>query len=73
MRDGAIMSRELADKLEHELKEGMSLEKCRKCGCMKDALAQLERSLPAFTSSEAPEFSKNLGFWRSQMEELTYK
>jgi tetrahydromethanopterin S-methyltransferase subunit A len=34
-----------------ELARGMKLEKCRKCGCMKDALDQAER---AFAASEEP-------------------
>src|ERR1700745_3830772 len=35
-----------------EIARGMKLEKCRKCGCMKDALDQAER---AFAASEKPE------------------
>src|ERR1700757_4980723 len=34
-----------------EIARGMKLEKCRKCGCMKDALDQAER---AFAASEEP-------------------
>src|SRR6267154_748047 len=35
-----------------EIARGMDLKKCRKCGCMKDALDQAER---AFESAEEPE------------------
>jgi hypothetical protein len=35
-----------------EIARGMELKKCRKCGCMKDALDQAAR---AFESSEEPE------------------
>src|SRR6202047_5634893 len=36
----------------HEIARGMELKKCRKCGCMKDALDQAGG---AFESSEEPE------------------
>ena len=36
----------------HEIGRGMELKKCRKCGCMKDAL---DGAALAFASSEAPD------------------
>lgn len=33
------------DKIQSELREGMGLPKCQKCGCMKETLESLQGSL----------------------------
>jgi tetrahydromethanopterin S-methyltransferase subunit A len=56
----------------HEIARGMELKKCRKCGCMKDALDQAEG---AFESSEEPEIRSLLPRifdYRARMEPLAY-
>lgn len=41
----------------HEIQRGMALHKCRKCGCMKDALDTASR---AFRNAEEPEIREIL-------------
>ena len=56
----------------HEIARGMELRKCRKCGCMKDALDQAEG---AFESSEEPEIRSllpRISDYQARMEPLAY-
>src|ERR1700726_5172624 len=56
----------------HEIARGMELKKCRKCGCMKDALNQAGR---AFGSSEEPEIRSllpRISDYQARMEPLAY-
>ena len=56
----------------HEIARGMELKKCRKCGCMKDALDQAGR---AFESSEEPEIRSllpRISDYQARMEPLAY-
>jgi tetrahydromethanopterin S-methyltransferase subunit A len=56
----------------HEIARGMVLKKCRKCGCMKDALDQAG---DAFDSSEEPEIRSllpRISEYQSKMEPLAY-
>jgi tetrahydromethanopterin S-methyltransferase subunit A len=56
----------------NEIARGMELKKCRKCGCMKDALNQAER---AFGSSEDPPIRSLLPLisdYQARMEPLAY-
>jgi tetrahydromethanopterin S-methyltransferase subunit A len=56
----------------NEIAHGMELKKCRKCGCMKDALDQATR---AFDSSEAPEIRAllpRISQYQTRMEPLAY-
>jgi tetrahydromethanopterin S-methyltransferase subunit A len=55
-----------------EIARGMKLEKCRKCGCMKDALDQAER---AFAASEEPEIRSLVALissYQAKMKPLAY-
>lgn len=55
-----------------EIARGMKLEKCRKCGCMKDALDQAER---AFAASDAPNIRSLVPLvsnHRAKMKPLAY-
>ncbi len=55
-----------------EIARGMDLKKCRKCGCMKDALDQAER---AFESAEEPEIRSllsRIAVYQARMEPLAY-
>ena len=51
-----------------ELQEGMSLAKCRKCGCMKETLENLESNL-ADTNSDLLRDAQN---WLNKMEPIQY-
>jgi len=56
----------------HEIERGMQLRKCRKCGCMNDALAKTES---AFRSSEEPEIHAllpTIAEFKSRMEPIAY-
>ena len=56
----------------HEIVRGMELKKCRKCGCMKDALDQAGH---AFGSSEEPEIRSllpRISDYQARMEPLAY-
>jgi tetrahydromethanopterin S-methyltransferase subunit A len=56
----------------HEIARGMELKKCRKCGCMKDALDQAGR---AFESSQEPEIRSllpRISDYQARMELLAY-
>src|ERR1700693_2023301 len=56
-----------------EIAHGMELKKCRKCGCMKDALDQAER---AFESAEEPEIRSllpRIAVYQARMEPLAYE
>lgn len=55
-----------------EIAGGMELKKCRKCGCMKDALDQASR---VFEASEAPEIQAlrpRIADYQARMEPLAY-
>ena len=55
-----------------EIARGMALKKCRKCGCMQDALGQAAR---AFRASEAPEIQAlqdRIAAYQARMEPLAY-
>src|ERR1700738_1327480 len=56
----------------HEIARGMELKKCRKCGCMKDALDQAGR---AFECSQEPEIRSllpRISDYQARMEPLAY-
>jgi tetrahydromethanopterin S-methyltransferase subunit A len=56
----------------HDISRGMELKKCRKCGCMKDALDQAGR---AFESSQEPEIRSllpRISDYQARMEPLAY-
>src|ERR1700730_8898056 len=56
----------------HEIARGMALKKCRKCGCMKDALDQAGR---AFESAQEPEIRSllpRISDYQARMEPLAY-
>ena len=65
------MSQALIDKLVAELEEGMKHAKCRKCGCMKDALDSLKAALPQLKDKASQELEEGVKVWLSQMEDLT--
>jgi tetrahydromethanopterin S-methyltransferase subunit A len=55
-----------------EIARGMELKKCRKCGCMKDALDQAGR---AFQSAEEPEIRSlvsRIAVYQARIEPLAY-
>lgn len=60
------------DKIESELREGMELPKCRKCGCMKEILASLQTSLSSLQVKGSSDLLANIDHWLEQMEPIKY-
>ena len=59
-------------KVSAELKRGMSLAKCRKCGCMKGTLENLRASLPLLKVKDSPRLLQSVNEWLGQLEPLEY-
>lgn len=70
------MQRELKNdalgKIEDELREGMALAKCRKCGCMKETLEALADSARNLNTTSADGLASSLSGWQSEMEPIKY-
>lgn len=61
------------DKIKSQLQEGMGLEKCRKCGCMKQTLENLHTSFPLTRVQSSSEVIKNIDHWLKQIEPIKYE
>lgn len=61
------------NKVRSELREAISLEKCRKCGCMKQTLENIHSSLPLTRVQGSSEVLKNIEHWQKQMEPIKYE
>ncbi|MEN9225372.1 MAG: DUF4346 domain-containing protein [Thermostichus sp. HHBFW_bins_43] len=55
-----------------ELQQGMALAKCRKCGCMKETLQNLESTLPAYLTDTTLQLLRETKDWLKQMEPIQY-
>ena len=60
------------EKIDDELREGMALAKCRKCGCMKDTLESLSTAVSVAQVGEAEQLQGNISRWQQQMEPIKY-
>ncbi|MDE3056577.1 MAG: DUF4346 domain-containing protein [Bacteroidota bacterium] len=60
------------EKIEAELREGMALAKCRKCGCMRDTLETLDNALKNVEARSANALEGNIVNWRTEMEPIKY-
>lgn len=60
------------DKIQSELREGMELPKCRKCGCMKESLESLQTSLSSLPTAASSDLLANIEHWLEQMEPIKY-
>jgi tetrahydromethanopterin S-methyltransferase subunit A len=60
------------EKIEDELREGMLLAKCRKCGCMKETLETLEKALKNVKARSINGLEGNIVSWQSEMEPIKY-
>ena len=67
-----MAEKNLMDKIQSELQEGMGLQKCRRCGCMKEILENLRSSLPSIQSECSSDMLKNFEHWLKQMELIKY-
>lgn len=66
------MKEPLLDKLASGIREGMALPKCRKCGCMREALDELSEALPNLDVEDAATLRDELNGWLGQLEEQRY-
>lgn len=60
------------DKIQSELQEGMGLPKCRKCGCMKETLENLQTSLSSLQTDASSDLLADIKHWLEQMEPIKY-
>lgn len=59
-------------KIEEELREGMSLAKCRKCGCMKETLQTLVKALNSLNARSVNGLEARISSWQSNIEPTMY-
>lgn len=60
------------EKIEAELREGMALAKCRKCGCMKETLETLDKAVKNVEARSTNGLEGNIASWQSEMEPIKY-
>lgn len=60
------------ERVQSELETGMYLQKCRKCGCMKETLESLSSTLPLPVTKNFSTLLENIQHWQSQMEPIAY-
>lgn len=60
------------EKIRLELKEGVGLAKCRKCGCMKETLEDIRSSLSSLQIEGSSDLLKNVEDWLGQMGPIKY-
>ena len=60
------------ENIRSQLQEGMKLRKCRKCGCMKEALESLRASLPELEAKGALNLLSDVKGWLKRMEPIRY-
>ncbi len=58
--------------VQSELESGIALLKCRRCGCMEDALMNLAAALPAISFDDASALASSVRMWRDQMKPTQY-
>ncbi len=58
--------------VQKELQNGVKLSKCKKCGCMKDILENLNLILPKIKSKKAKELETLVIHWQKQLEQTKY-
>ena len=59
-------------KLTEELEKGISLAKCRQCGCMRGALEEIRGRLEAERGPEAAGLKLKVNEWLGKTEESLY-
>jgi hypothetical protein len=55
-----------------ELRKGMALSKCRKCGCMKGALEELRENLADDPAGDSAALCKKVQTWLDRTGESLY-
>jgi tetrahydromethanopterin S-methyltransferase subunit A len=62
----------LFEEVRSEIRRGMRLAKCRKCGCMRGTLDNLKASLPLLRSKDAKELLHDVDRWLMKLEPIEY-
>lgn len=62
----------LIDRAPSELRDGMTLVKCRQCGCMKDALFGIQAALAAPSMVGETELASQIEGWLGEMRPIKY-
>ncbi|MCL5949888.1 MAG: hypothetical protein M1490_05365 [Candidatus Bathyarchaeota archaeon] len=60
------------DKIRSELQKGWVLAKCKKCGCMKEALENLRLALPSIQSDTSADLLTRIENWLKEVEQTKY-
>jgi hypothetical protein len=66
------VEKDLIEKIRSELQEEVALAKCRRCGCMKEALENLHFSLSLLKGRGSSDLLLNVEGWLQQMEPIKY-
>lgn len=67
-----MAEKDAINKIQSELHEGMGLAKCRRCGCMKEALEELRYSLSSLKTKVSSDLVKHIEHWLKQIEPIKY-
>lgn len=59
-------------KLTSELEKGISLSKCRKCGCMKGALEEMRENLANYPGEDSAALHEKVKTWLDQTGDSLY-
>ncbi len=60
------------NQIQRELQEAMSLTKCHKCGCMKQALENLKQTLPLLKTKPSANLLSKVEDWLKDLEPTKY-
>jgi tetrahydromethanopterin S-methyltransferase subunit A len=60
------------ERVRAELLDGIGLAKCRKCGCMKEALEHLQAALPEMQAQGSSELLNLVQTWQREMAPIQY-
>jgi hypothetical protein len=55
-----------------ELRKGMALSKCRKCGCMKGALEELRENLADYPAGDSAALRRKVHTWLDRTGDSLY-
>lgn len=58
--------------IQSELQKGMKLAKCKRCGCMKQTLENLQASLSLLQTEDSLYLLRNIEHWLEQIESMEY-
>lgn len=67
-----MTNKESIQKIKSELARGMKLDKCRRCGCMKDTFENLLASLTPNKNKDFSDLLQNVEGWLKEMEPIEY-